>query len=216
MPMTFRGQTKIVYVIWVTLVLAALVALVTARWTMVFVSLATLVFSMLPVLFVERFKIRLPVSFFTGIVIFVFAAIFLGEAFDFYGKYWWWDALLHGVSAIGFGLTGFVFVFMLFEGDRFAAPPLAIAFVAYCFAITMGVSWEIFEFAMDQVFGLHMQKSGLVDTMWDLIVDAIGSSVGAWAGFFYLKGREFGGLSGMIAEFVRLNGRLFKKIKIRK
>jgi hypothetical protein len=211
--MTLRGQNTIVYVIWATLVLAALAALFTARWSIAFVAVMTLGFSMLPAIFVQRFQIKLPVSFLAGIVVFVFATIFLGEAFDFYERYWWWDVLLHGGSAIGFGLTGFIFVFMLFEGDRYAAPPLAIAFMAYCFAITIGASWEIFEFAMDQFFGLNMQKSGLVDTMWDLIVDAVGASIGAAAGFFYLKGREFGGLVGLIDEFVRLNGRLFRKIK---
>ena len=37
--------------------------------------------------------------------------------------------------------------------------------------MTIGVIWEIFEFTMDHVFDLTMQKSGLPDTMTDLIVD---------------------------------------------
>ena len=39
----------------------------------------------------------------------------------------------------------------------------------------IGVIWEIFEFSLDYVIGLNMQKSGLVDTMGDLIVNSIGS-----------------------------------------
>jgi predicted neutral ceramidase superfamily lipid hydrolase len=62
--MTLRGQNTIVYVIWATLVLAALAALFTARWSIAFVAVITLVFSMLPALFVQRFQIKLPVSFF--------------------------------------------------------------------------------------------------------------------------------------------------------
>jgi len=175
------------------------------------VGLAALALSLVPVFSVERFHIHLPVSFFVSIDVFIFATIFLGEALDFYERYWWWDIALHGGSAIGFGLLGFLFIFMLFEGNRYAAPPAAVSFFAFCFAVAIGSSWEIFEFGMDQIFGLNMQKSGLVDTMSDLIVDAVGATLGALAGFFYLKGLEFGGLSGMIGEFIRLNRQFFRK-----
>ena len=39
---------------------------------------------------------------------------------------------------------------------------------------------------MDILFGLSMQKSGVIDTMGDLIVDAIGAGAGYW----YLKRGE--------------------------
>jgi hypothetical protein len=48
------------------------------------------------------------------------------------------------------------------------------------------VLWEIFEFAGDQLFGMNMQKEGLTDTMWDLIVDTLGAFVAAVFGYFYL------------------------------
>lgn len=211
--MPLRGQNPISYLIWIILIIAAISALFTARWSLAFVAIITLVTSFLPTLFADRFNIKLPVSFFAAIVVFVFATLFLGEAFNFYERYWWWDIFLHGGSAVGFGLIGFVLVFMLFEGNKYAAPPLAIAFFAYCFAIFIGTTWEIFEFAMDQLFGLNMQKSGLIDTMSDLIVDSVGASIGATAGFFYLKGREFGGLSGMIDEFISKNPRFFRHRK---
>lgn len=199
--------------IWVLLVLAAIIALVQGRWSLAFVSVATIALSFVPILFERRFDIRLPVHFLVSIVIFVFATIFLGEALDFYNRFWWWDIALHGGSAIGFGLIGFIFAFTLFEGDKYAAPAWAVSFLAFCFALSIGALWEIFEFGMDQTFGLNMQKSGLIDTMWDLIVDTIGATLGAVAGFFYLKGREFGGLSGLIAEYVRMNRRFFRRLQ---
>ena len=114
---------------------------------------------------------------------------------------------------MGFGLIGFIFVFILFEGDKYAAPHWALALIAFCIAITIGTLWEVFEFAMDQVFGMNMQKSGLIDTMWDLIVDIIGAGVGAASGYGYLKGRSRHGLPGMISEFVAKNRRLFRRKK---
>ncbi len=104
-------------------------------------------------------------------------------------------------------------MFMLFGGDKFAAPPIAIVWFAFCFGMTIGVLWEVFEFVIDQIFATNMQKSGLVDTMYDLIVDALGAALGSMAGYFYLKGRWFGGLAKLIDQFVRENHKLFKKNK---
>ncbi|MCB2105667.1 MAG: hypothetical protein KDE10_14745 [Rhodobacteraceae bacterium] len=205
------GQPIIVQMIWAVLLVAFVLALAEGRWSLAFVSAATFGLSILPVVASRRFGIRLPVRFFAWIVVFVFGTIFLGEAFDFYTRYWWWDVILHAGSAVGFGLAGFLFVFMLFEGDRYAAPAWAVAFISFCFALSIGTLWEIFEFAMDQIFSLNMQKSGLIDTMWDLIVDTLGASIGAIAGLSYLKGQELGGLTAAIREFVAANRRFFRK-----
>ncbi len=214
--MTFPRFGMIVYLVWGTLLAAAVFSLFYGRWSLAFVSLATLAASMLPAVVARWYHIHIPWAYFTGIVLFIFGSLFLGEAFDFYERYWWWDVVLHTASAIGFGLVGFVFVFYLFQGDRYAAPAWAMAFIAFCFAVTIGVLWEIFEFSMDQIFGLNMQKSGLMDTMWDLIVDNIGASIGAFAGFLYLKGQERGGLTSIIDEFVRRNRGFFKKFERRR
>jgi hypothetical protein len=56
---------------------------------------------------------------------------------------------------------------------------------------------------MDSLFGLNMQKSGLRDTMWDLIVDALGALVVSILGYLYLK--------GYIKLFERLDRRLIKR-----
>ncbi|MCY1128514.1 hypothetical protein OU426_16750 [Frigidibacter sp. RF13] len=212
----FRSQSYLAQIVRAVLILAFCSALLTGRWSLAFVSLAAYVLTLLPELAGRRFGIRLPLRFVGAIALFVFATIFLGEALDFYNRLWWWDIALHGGSAVGFGLVGFLFVFMLFEGDRYAAPAWAVAFTGFCLAVTIGVLWEIFEFAMDQLFGLNMQKSGLVDTMWDLILDTFGASLGAFAGFLYLKGRSLGGLTEALREFIRDNRRLFRKAFRRK
>ena len=56
-----------------------------------------------------------------------------------------------------------------------------------------------------------MPKSGLSDTMGDLIIDMVGAGLGAASGYAYLKGLQYGGLPGLIDEFVRRNPRLFRK-----
>jgi len=202
-----------IYLIWAALGVAALASAFEGRWSTAFVAVGTIVLSYLPFSALERFQLRLPPSFLLAIVLFTVMSLFLGEAFDFYERLWWWDIFLHAFSALGFGILGFLFIFMLFEGDRYAAPPWAMAFFGYCFAVTMGATWEIFEFTMDQLFGLNMQKSGLPDTMGDLIVDALGALVGAIAGFLYLKGRQLGGLEALFDQFIEANRRFFRKYR---
>lgn len=206
----------ILLVIWAILLIEFALALWEGQWPLAFVAVLTLNLTLLPTPLFRRFGIRLPTSFLIGIVVFIFATIFLGEAFDFYNRYWWWDVVLHAGSALGFGLVGFLFVFTLFEGDRYAAPAWALALIAFCMAVTIGTVWEIFEFGMDQIFGMNMQKSGLVDTMGDLIIDVTGATIGALTGFFYLKERRLAGMTTLIEEFIQRNRRFFGKFARRR
>jgi len=189
-------------------------AIFVERWSTVFVSILTLILTILPILFSDRFEVKLPTRFAIAIIVFVYATMFLGEVEDFYNRFWWWDVVLHGGAAIAFGLTGFLIIFMLFEGGRFAAPPIVLAVLSFCFAVAIGAVWEIFEFSMDFFFGMNMQKSGLVDTMWDLIVDCVGGFIGASAGYLYLKKRHGTGIFlGWIEAFIEMNKTHFRKLK---
>jgi len=207
----FSEQTWLARLIWLSLLLGGLWALLEWRLELAFVSLGTLAVSVVPVLAAKWADVRVPPGFIAAVVFFVAATLFLGEVFDFYERFWWWDIAMHASSAVAFGLVGFVLVFIMFQGDRFAAPPIAMAFFAFCFAMTIGALWEVFEFGMDQTFGMNMQKSGLNDTMGDLIVNTLGAVIGAASGFAYLKGQARGGVQQMIDEFVQRNPRLFKR-----
>ncbi len=202
-------------VIWTLLLAGALIALVFAQWSLAFVSLATLVLALVPPMLASRWSLKLPLPFLLATTLFIFASVFLGEALEFYDRFWWWDIALHAFSSIGFGLLGFLFVFMLFEGDRFAAPPSAVAFITFCMAMTIGSIWEIFEFLMDQSFGLNMQKSGLLDTMGDLIINGLGGAVASLTGYLYLKRDSAGYLGHGLTQFITLNKRLYQKSKDR-
>lgn len=206
-----RGQYFITYLNWSLLFTVGCVALITARWSLAFISVLTLALTFLPFIFQSLAGVRIPSGFIAGIIIFTIATIFLGEFVDFYNRFWWWDVILHGGSAMGFGMIGFVIILMMFRGDHLSAPPALLALFAFGFAVSIGVIWEIFEFAMDLSFGLNMQKSGLFDTMGDLIVDCFGASVGASSGYFYLIGKRDGRFAATIKRFVDDNKRFFQR-----
>ncbi|ATG47194.1 hypothetical protein CEW89_06190 [Celeribacter ethanolicus] len=210
---TFRQEPIVMRLVWLALLSEFVVSLVTGPYSTAFIALGTFGLTLLPMAFARRFRIYIPRSFMAGIVLFLFATLFLGEVDDFYYRYWWWDVVLHGGSALGFGLVGFVAIFMLFQGDRYAAPPWAMGLFAFSFAMSIGALWEIFEYSMDQMFGTNMQKSGLQDTMWDLIVDAGGGLIGALSGVIYLKRDRRAPFAGLIRDFIQRNGKFFTKYR---
>lgn len=197
------------------LAVEAAIGLVWGTWLAVFVAVSALALTVLPQLLASRVQLYLPNGFLAAIAAFVLATIYLGEMHDFYNRFWWWDLVLHGTSAMGFGILGFLLILMLFEGDRYAAPPWAIGILSFCAAMTVGVLWEVFEFAMDQLFGFNMQKSGLRDTMGDLIVNAVGAALAGLAGAAYLKGRALG-LGFTFEAFITANRSRFRKLMLRR
>ncbi|VTO17566.1 hypothetical protein [Brevundimonas vancanneytii] len=194
---------------WLVLLGAAVGGFLTGEFSVTFVGAGTFLLTLIPFWLAPRIGLNLPIGFVTAIAVFLCATLFLGEMGDFYERYWWWDVVLHGGSAVAFGLVGALLMLMLVQGRQLKAAPLTVAFFAFCFAVTIGALWEIWEFMLDQVFGLNTQKSGLVDTMWDLIVDSIGALIGAGAGWAYLKGRQGGPLVRAMRAFIDKNRRLF-------
>jgi hypothetical protein len=209
--MRFSRKYLLLYLTWLLLGVAAGYSAFTGQYEVTFTALWTMGLTMIPFLLPSLVGIQLPEGFIVAIALFLCGTIFLGELAGFYDRYWWWDMMLHGGSAIGLGLTGVILMLILIKGDRLSAAPFAVSLFAFSFAVAAGVLWEIYEFVMDRTFGMNMQRSGLVDTMWDLIINCVGAAVGAAVGFVYLTKEDAKGPVGLIRDFVRKNRRLFRE-----
>ena len=207
--MRFDRKYLVVYLLWLVLLGAIVEGLWSGNLNLAIIAFLTLGLMATPFVSQRLLSIKLPSSFITAITIFFFATLFLGEACGFYERFWFWDVLLHAGSAIGLGLVGTVLILYLIRADKLRTAPVTAAIFAFCFAVTFGVFWEIFEFGIDWFFHLNMQKSGLVDTMVDLMVNCVGAAIGGAAGSLYLKGKQAGGFAALIAEFIQHNRRLF-------
>ncbi len=171
------------------LVLTIIWSVITQSWLNVAVAALTLLLTYLPLLLADRGHIILPPLFQLAILLFLFAAMYLGEIRAYFVRFWWWDIALHIFSGMILGIIGFFLIYFLNQKEQISMVLSTgfIVFFAFSFAVTAGVVWEIFEFATDEIFGLNMQKSGLADTMWDLIVDAFGAFITCVAGYFYVQ-----------------------------
>lgn len=154
-----------------------------------------------PTFLTKKYNIKIPKTMDMLYILFLYAAIFLGEVRNFYYVIPYWDTILHTFSGAMIGALGFSCVSLLnnIENLHMHLTPLFVAFFAFCFAITLGVVWEIYEFTFDGLLGLNMQKfalengeklvgrMALEDTMQDLIVDALGAFVMSTIGYVSLK-----------------------------
>lgn len=172
-----------------------------------------------PMLFRRKMEMEIPAEFHITAVVFIFASFYLGEVQDFYHRLWWWDIALHTTAGLLMGIIGFLLVYVLNESKRVELNMTSgfIAFFAFTFALAIGSVWEIFEFAMDHIFGTNMQKqmlgdpSGLTDTMWDIIVNAAGAFIISFSGYIYLKHGQSFFVKDWIRKFIEKNPQMFKK-----
>jgi hypothetical protein len=174
------------YATWILLLGALVLALVERQWHTAAMAILTILLTFVPIVFQRWYNVYIPPVLVSFVAFFAYATIFLGEVSGFYQKFWWWDLVLHLGSAIGFGLVGVIVLLLLFGRKRNESHPFIFALLSFCFAVSVGVLWEIYEFGMDQFFGFNMQKSGLFDTMADLIIDCIGASIASLAGYLYV------------------------------
>ena len=174
-------------ILQVSIAIISLGALVEGMWLIAFAGAAILLLSFAPAMIERRLRVPLPVEFTLLTCIILFASFVLGEVRDFYERIWWWDLALHGLSAMLMGFIGFLTVYVFHMTHRLNVKPFHVAAFTFGFAVTIGTLWEIFEFLMDWYVGTNMQKSGLVDTMTDLIINAIGALVAAITGYLYVR-----------------------------
>ena len=155
----------------------------------------------LPSLLSHRWKQDLPNFVYVLYYVFLYCAIFLGEVLDFYYTVPHWDTILHFFSGAMLGALGFILVSVLNDSENvpISLSPAFVALFAFCFALSCGAVWEIYEFTVDGLMGLNMQKvitatgetlagrEALSDTMKDIIIDACSAALVAVAGYVRLK-----------------------------
>lgn len=158
----------------------------------------------LPSALERRLRVAIPGFMYILFILFLYAAIYLGEIRSFYYRVPHWDLLLHGFSGLMLGALSFSVIRLLNENERVRLDlsPAFVALFAFSFAVSMGVLWEIYEFFVDGLLGLNMQKyalengrvlsgrKALADTMGDLIVDAVGAIIMSVIGFISVKYRK--------------------------
>ena len=156
---------------------------------------------LLPSLLKRTLNLVIPSKMMLLFAVFLYCAIYLGEVRAFYYNVPHWDTILHTLSGAMLGALGFSVINFLNKTDRVPMnlSPLFVVVFAFCFALALGVVWEIYEFTADALLHTNMQKfalesgeplvgrDALMDTMKDLIVDTLGALAMSIIGYISLK-----------------------------
>ena len=207
-----------VYIILRLIVVAILVSsILRGEYENAAICLLVLFLFLLPLFVQKNFGIELPGTLEIIILVFIFASEILGELGCFFINVPNWDSILHTTTGFLCAAFGFALIDILNRNDKikFQLSPIYVALAAFCFSMTIGVLWEFFEFGMDRLFHMDMQKDTIVssitsvmldptnrnipitidnmyDTMEDLFVNFIGALTFSVFGYFYIKHRGKG------------------------
>ncbi len=161
-------STIITYFVLRLLVIATMaIQAVHGNYYNVLMCVLTLALFLIPAFVDRRLNIKLPSVLEVIILLFAFSAEILGEIQNFYGIFKSWDTMLHTINGFMMAAIGFALIDILNNDPHFhfTASPLFVAFVAFCFSMTVGVVWEFFEFSMDYFFHTDMQKDFIYNTI---------------------------------------------------
>ena len=140
------------------------VRFIRADYYSVFLCALTLALFYIPAFVDRTFRVKLTTELQVIMLLFIFSAEILGEIGSFYTFIPWWDTMLHTINGFLMAAIGFSMIDILNNSPRFhiSLSPLFVAFVAFCFSMTIGVLWEFFEFGMDFFTLSDMQKDKIV------------------------------------------------------
>ena len=155
----------------------------------------------LPGLLERRLRFELPGLLYGFYIVFLYCAIFLWEVRSFYYLFPRWDVILHFFSSIMTGFFGLMVVTILNRNKHvsMSLSPFFLCLFAFCFSVTIGALWEVFEYTADGLLGVNMQKfitadgvvlsghAALTDTMKDIIVDMLGALLASLVGLFSIR-----------------------------
>lgn len=178
---TIRQQPAVfaVYVVLRLIVVAELVlSILRGEYESAFICLLVLILFILPFFIQQNFGIQLPTTLEIIILLFIFAAEILGELEGYFITYPNWDTMLHTTTGFLCAATGFALIDILNRNSRikFQLSPIYVALAAFCFSMTVGVLWEFFEFGMDRLFHLDMQKDAVVQSITSVMLDPTNSN----------------------------------------
>ena len=169
-----------VYLVLRLIVIGTLVSsIIRQEYESAFICLLVLVLFMLPFFIQQNFGIELPSTLEIIILLFIFAAEILGELGCYFITYPHWDSMLHTTTGFLCAATGFALIDILNRNDKikFQLSPIYVALVAFCFSMTIGVLWEFFEFSVDRLFHMDMQKDTIVHTISSVMLDPTNKNI---------------------------------------
>lgn len=177
--MGVEKKTKIEVVLLCLVLISIVRQFFLGNYHNMFLGILTMILFSIPKVIEKQLGVSIPVGLQTVILIFIFSAEILGEINAFYVKIPIWDTILHTTNGFLMAAIGFALIDIFNRSERFSIrmSPYFVAFVAFCFSMTVGVLWEFFEFSMDWFFQTDMQKDWILPAISSVKLNPEGANV---------------------------------------
>ena len=168
------------YIVLRLIVLAIMIrSFFTGAYEYVLLCLLVIVLLYIPDFLERKLKVEIPSVLEAIVILFIFAAEILGEIEAFYIKIPFWDTMLHTLwgflaAGIGFALAD---ILDRSQASRLQLTPIYMAIVAFCFSMSAGALWELFEYGVDSILGFDMQKDTIVAAFSSVTLDPTNSNI---------------------------------------
>ena len=174
-----KSSALVYFSLRLLVIITMILQLFNGNYTNVFLCILTLLLLIIPSLAQMTFRIELPAALEIIILVFIFSAEILGEINEYYLLFPHWDTILHTLNGFLAAAIGFSLVDLLNRDKRVGMnlSPLFVAIVSFSFSMTIGVLWEFFEFAMDQLLGFDMQKDTVLHTIRSVLLHPEGHNI---------------------------------------
>ena len=174
-----KKRTKVEIVLMAVVVLSIIRQFFLGNYHNMFLGVLTLILFMIPKVIEKKLGVSIPAGLEAVILIFIFSAEILGEINAFYVKIPIWDTMLHTTNGFLMAAIGFAMIDIFNRSEKFSIKmsPYFVAFVAFCFSMTVGVLWEFFEFSMDWFFQTDMQKDWILPAISSVKLNPSGENV---------------------------------------
>lgn len=123
----------------------------------------------------KSFIIEVEASTQTMLTLFIFIAVCVGSTLNNRTTFEHFDIVTHCASGVLSAWFGYDFANIIYRKRGDLGPAMSSLF-SLAFALSIAVGWEIYEFSMDKLYGMTLQK-GNTDTMVDFISCAVGAVI---------------------------------------
>ncbi len=113
---------------------------------------------------------------------FIFFGTVIGSTINNRTSFEHCDLISHFLAGLLTAYFAYDFAYLI-QGKKGRLSPALAAMFSLGFSCAICIGWEFYEFTMDRLYGLHLQRSlptsdsGLVDTMVDLILGVAGAVI---------------------------------------
>ena len=223
----FIFSDKFTTLLRISIIIAIIPALYFKEWFSVLMIIVSFLLTYFNKFFI-KYWIKIPKEMEIIIIVFIYWTLFLWSAQEFYYHVPYWDSIYHFVSWILLGFIGFILMYALQKRWQFSANLILFSIFVFCFASTVALVWEIYEYLLDELFWADAQQARwllapdwtcdsrlwVVDTMEDVIFSSIGCFISLFIWYKYLKNwTSFKWFDYLVKKCEKLNAKFFKRVR---